>query len=517
MVLVSRRRITSESEAKKKAFLKESILAKDLQANPLLLSLMCILYRGAGSLPGDRAGVYAKCAELLFRKWDEQRDLYRKLHADYLVEPTLRHLAWWLFTREDSSAAATERELVFEASKFLHVRGFEGVDEAERAAAEFVEFCRGRMWVFSDAGTTAVGDKLYAFTHRTFLEYFAAWQLAAVSDTPEDLADRLITSIRSSGWEVVGELAIQIKDRNTDQGADRVYQRVLARIENASAHVRRLFLILLIEWMPGMAVSPTIARRVTGAVLDHLITSDPTTTLLWDLQRCGTRHQRTVADELRSGIATMVASDQESTKLTGLQLALEMVLVSGDDYWRSWSRELAAQYEEEASAFSARSPALRTLALYNSAIPIDQALTMPGGFSAIIQRRPSVGIPPVVPYPLFMSIAAASGEPARPPSIAVLAAIGQYLVDHPALPWASGQHDQFNAITNPHDKLVNANLDEFSGLGGAASCAVHAEFREDDRTAIGLSIERLPIPAQFRQLFRDWADGKVDLIELRVK
>jgi len=32
-----------------------------------------------------------KCADLLFRKWDEQRDLYRKLRADYLVEPTLRY------------------------------------------------------------------------------------------------------------------------------------------------------------------------------------------------------------------------------------------------------------------------------------------------------------------------------------------------------------------------------------------------------------------------------------------
>ena len=42
------------------------------------------------------------------------------------------------------------------------------------AAREFVEFCRGRMWVFTDAGTTVSGQRLYGFTHRTFLEYFAA-------------------------------------------------------------------------------------------------------------------------------------------------------------------------------------------------------------------------------------------------------------------------------------------------------------------------------------------------------
>jgi len=51
---------------------------------------------------------------------------------------------------------------------FLHGRGFESADDARAAALEFVEFCRGRIWVFSDAGTTASGERLYAFTHRTF-------------------------------------------------------------------------------------------------------------------------------------------------------------------------------------------------------------------------------------------------------------------------------------------------------------------------------------------------------------
>jgi predicted NACHT family NTPase len=46
----------AETEAKAAAFLNESTNAKDLRANPLLLSLMCILYRGAGSLPGQGYG-----------------------------------------------------------------------------------------------------------------------------------------------------------------------------------------------------------------------------------------------------------------------------------------------------------------------------------------------------------------------------------------------------------------------------------------------------------------------------
>jgi hypothetical protein len=47
--------------------------------------------------------VYEKCADLLFRKWDARRRIHQDLRASHLVEPALRHLAWWLFTRDDPS------------------------------------------------------------------------------------------------------------------------------------------------------------------------------------------------------------------------------------------------------------------------------------------------------------------------------------------------------------------------------------------------------------------------------
>ena len=109
-------------------FLTESESVPDLRANPLLLSLMCILYRGEGSLPRNRAGM------------------------------------------------------------------------------------------------TATGEPLYTFTHRTFLEYFAAAQLAYESDTPEKLARALAPHAARGEWEIVAELAVQIKDSTSIEGAKRVYE-----------------------------------------------------------------------------------------------------------------------------------------------------------------------------------------------------------------------------------------------------------------------------------------------------
>src|SRR5581483_9060057 len=141
---------SDEAERSAAAFIDESAANQDLRANPLMLALMCILYRGEGSLPRNRTEVYEQCANLLFRKWDARRRIHLSLRAGHMLEPALRHLAWWLFAHDQAHAAVTERELVSETAAFLHGRGFESEDDAREAAAEFVGFCKGRMWVFSD-------------------------------------------------------------------------------------------------------------------------------------------------------------------------------------------------------------------------------------------------------------------------------------------------------------------------------------------------------------------------------
>ena len=267
----------TEAAAKAEAFLAESANAADLRANPLLLSLMCILYRGKGSLPGDRTGIYARCAELLLRKWDEQRDLYKKLASDHLIEPTLRYLAWWLFTRDDNQASATELELVAKTTEFLHGREYETTDEAWLAARGFVEFCRGRTWVFSDVGTTADGEKLYAFTHRTFMEYFAAWNLATTSDTPEDLARELVPLVALDSWHLVGELAVKLKSDMSARGGDRIYASLLDPAvadslvlpESPVRPPRGNHLLFLIRCLDSVKPSPGTIRSLSNAAFEY--------------------------------------------------------------------------------------------------------------------------------------------------------------------------------------------------------------------------------------------------------
>ncbi|MFE9235174.1 NACHT domain-containing protein [Cellulosimicrobium funkei] len=131
-----------------------------------------------------------------------------------------------MLTSDQSGGGVLRAELVDEAARFL-ANVVEGTAECRAAAIEFVDFCKGRAWVLSDAGTTAEGDELYKFTHRTFMEYFAAYELTRKADGPEALAKTLIPRVARGEWDVVAQLAVQIMDKSSAAGAERVLRRCL--------------------------------------------------------------------------------------------------------------------------------------------------------------------------------------------------------------------------------------------------------------------------------------------------
>lgn len=540
----------AEAAAKAAAFLTESANAADLRANPLLLSLMCILYRGAGSLPGDRAGIYARCAELLLRKWDEQRDLYRTLGSDHLVEPTLRYLAWWLFTREDSRTAATERELVAKAAEFLYERGYETEEQAAAAAREFIEFCRGRMWVFSDAGTTADGEKLYGFTHRTFLEYFAAWHLAVTSESPEDLARTLGPRIAAGEWATVAELAIKLKSSASDRGADRVYA-VLLDDEIGADEVIEFLTTLL----PSVRPSPATVRRLTHAALDCDMTSTPEARLgrLVELFRCGRDYQDPIGAETSGWMADVVTSDDARGRAGGLRMAVSLALLNQelDAYWQRWARQQGHLYRAQIAAAAVNEQDLRALAVYARALSLRDALAMPGGLTPLATVSPEIvrhaarGIRTSIgrmPYLVALAQALVDAA-ANAADLSGLTAIGEHLMAKPELPWVNSAPGREQDFAQATVRFLSAGqdipvLEQAGNLGMAAVLCIAVELgggglrasppvKVSDldpgrmrslawyitgryrRTTDELPLPDLPVPAAFRPVFHDWAARQV--------
>jgi hypothetical protein len=547
----------NEIERWASAFLDESAANRDLRANPLMLALMCILYRGEGSLPLNRAEVYEQCANLLFRKWDARRRIHLDLRAGHLLEPALRHLAWWLFTRDQAHTAVTERELVDEATAFLYGRGFESADDAREAAVEFVDFCRGRMWVFSDVGTTASGEALYSFTHRTFLEYFAAGQLAYKFDTPERLARNLAPRIARSEWEVVAELAVLIKDHASDRGAQRIYTALMDERRRRSASGRSGVLQFLARCLRSVDPSPQVVRRLTQLVLDHLFAGDPSSEvqylpLTWLAASC-TNYKEIVRDEVDGRIRQLTESGDQRASLDGLSLGLwlytSIVLDRGNDPhlpFESAVAEFWMQHQDEtvharASAIVSAAETdteIRCGALQRELISVEQALEMHHGLLSLLQNQPTKVFGILWASRLVGSASSFIAGDLSPDAIEDFATVGRYLTCHPHPPWIAGKAERLSEFdregdTLPYEPWLQPDPMAYLGIAATVLMAVECEENALFRNQVALGplndlqsyiemrwgapqgpeLPELPLPPALRQTFNNWAENKISFVD----
>jgi hypothetical protein len=207
---------TGSGESKKitAAFIKESSVVPDIRSNPLMLGLLCNLYRQDGYLPKNRPEVYHRCADLLFTKWDRHRGIKVSLPMEHKLRPAMGFLANWIYANEQLQAGVSEAKLIEATASYLG-RWREEQDEAHAIAKEFVEFFKGRAWVFSDTGSNR-NEPLYQFTHRTFLEYFTAENLVKTHPTAAELHGHLLPRIVKREWDVVCQLAYQLIAERTE-------------------------------------------------------------------------------------------------------------------------------------------------------------------------------------------------------------------------------------------------------------------------------------------------------------
>jgi hypothetical protein len=248
-------------------FLADSAEVDDLRSNPLMLALMCNLYRGAGYIPRNRPEVYEKCAVMLFERWDRGRRIQVQLDFERHLRPALQHLAHWIYSHPDLQSGASERVLIQEAASFLQRKRFPDEDEARAEAGRFVEFCRGRAWVFTDTGTTASGEPLYEFTHRTFLEFFTAEYLVRTCRTPQTLAAELLPHIARAEWDIVAQLAFQLQDDNLEGAVDELLSALLTVAAEPNADGRRQLLDFAARSLAFLVPEPATLADLTKQVV----------------------------------------------------------------------------------------------------------------------------------------------------------------------------------------------------------------------------------------------------------
>jgi hypothetical protein len=239
-------------------FERESLSVADLKSNPLVLSLLCVLYRERGSIPRRRRDIYAACADLLFHTWDSHRhiDQPEELHAN--GDRIMQEIARWVYKSQTAQNGLSERVIQKTIGIYLHDHVGVEEGEARRRAGEFLEFCATRAWLLGTTGTQ-YGERVFGFTHRTFFEYFTAEAFSRSTSDPQEIARILLEANKRDATSVLPELLLQAFDEKVDRGAGIAFEHVCRLTEDE---------LLILRLMEGVPLSTKVRNTGFDRVLE---------------------------------------------------------------------------------------------------------------------------------------------------------------------------------------------------------------------------------------------------------
>ncbi|MBD2445995.1 HEAT repeat domain-containing protein [Nostoc sp. FACHB-152] len=147
----------------------------ELAGNPLLLTMMAILNRNQ-ELPRDRVTLYEQASRVLLHQWDVEAKLLRFSDIDpYTIDlkdkqAMLRQVAYKMQAAETGLAGNLISKDELEETLISYLRERRVTSEI-KIARLLIEQLRERNFILC-----FLGADYYAFVHRTFLEYFCAWE-----------------------------------------------------------------------------------------------------------------------------------------------------------------------------------------------------------------------------------------------------------------------------------------------------------------------------------------------------
>ncbi|WP_284739951.1 NACHT domain-containing protein [Amycolatopsis sp. RTGN1] len=253
-------------------FLEDSVHVADLRTNPLMLSLLCMIYEYDGFIPENRPQVYEECAELLFERWDRMRRVPISFKSNTKTRYLIQELAYNFFNQGSVQSGLPEGRLKQNIKDYFERNVVDDAESASLQAQDFLDFCAGRAWLLAQTGTSERGERLFGFTHRTFLEYFAACFIVRHCNSARDVIGMIRPLIQFNTSEVVPQIAIQQFDARRADGIDDCLELLVLDRSDADRRVQVEFALRSLRFMRP---SPRVLDRLyTAAILLYTRTRD---------------------------------------------------------------------------------------------------------------------------------------------------------------------------------------------------------------------------------------------------
>jgi len=218
----------------------------ELASNPLLLTLLCLVFGESGDFPINRAKLYEEGVDLLLKKWDGKRNIHRdQVYKNLSInrkEDLLSQLA--LATFQEGAYFFDQGVAEDQIMAYIHnLPDAKDDPEALRLDSEAIL----RSIVAQHGLLTERARGVYSFSHLTFHEYFAAreivdrqnWQL--LTQHLSEKVWREVTLLVAGSVRQGDQLILTLKQATDDLLADDpTLQAVLAWATEKAASVEVL-------------------------------------------------------------------------------------------------------------------------------------------------------------------------------------------------------------------------------------------------------------------------------------
>ncbi|WP_445634576.1 NACHT domain-containing NTPase [Nostoc sp. DSM 114161] len=194
--------------------LQENQQIKELATNPLLLTLLCLLFGESTDFPSNRSELYQEGVDVLLKKWDgtrhiERDEVYHKLSLKR-KQDLLSKIA--LETFEGGNYFFKERLVEEYISNYIQNLPDAQTDQQallldSNAVLKSIEAQHGLL--------VERARGIYSFSHLTFHEFFAARKIT-LNRNPQQVFQQLASHITDKHWREVFLLTVGILDNADD-------------------------------------------------------------------------------------------------------------------------------------------------------------------------------------------------------------------------------------------------------------------------------------------------------------
>ncbi|MGL4498478.1 MAG: NACHT domain-containing protein [Planktothrix sp.] len=179
---------------------------RELATSPLLLTMLCLTFEETGNFPANRSELYKEGLDVLLKKWDAKRGIYRdqvyKKLSPQRKEDLLSKIALTTFEAGDYFFKQKEAERYITD----YIRNLPNANTDEEALQLDSEAVLHS--IEAQHGLLIERAKgIYSFSHLTFHEYFTAREIIINQQSSEEALQNLVSHLNDRQWYEVFLLA----------------------------------------------------------------------------------------------------------------------------------------------------------------------------------------------------------------------------------------------------------------------------------------------------------------------